>query len=157
MVERSRLRWLGCPATNCSAESRSEDQVSSCLPHSQSRCKFSPDLSPIASRSPWQNEHVERLIGSIRRECLDHMIVFGEAHLRRILGKYAVYYNESRIHRALTRMRRSIGRLSASASLHRSLFLADFITNIAKSRFRCTQWLLAKSVSAPEFLRNRKG
>ncbi|MEA3070311.1 MAG: hypothetical protein QOD29_1757 [Alphaproteobacteria bacterium] len=85
------------------------------------------------------------------------MIVFGEAHLRRILGKYAVYYNESRIHRALTRMRRSIGRLSASASLHRSLFLADFITNIAKSRFRCTQWLLAKSVSAPEFLRNRKG
>jgi hypothetical protein len=97
-------------------------------------------------------------MGSIRRECLDHMIVFGEAHLRRILGKYAVYYyNESRIHRALTRMRRSIGRLSASASLHRSLFLADFITNIAKSRFRCTQWLLAKSVSAPEFLRNRKG
>ena len=40
---------------------------------------------PIAPRSPWQNAHVERLIGSIRRECLDHMIVFGEAHLRRIL------------------------------------------------------------------------
>jgi hypothetical protein len=44
---------------------------------------------------------VERLIGTIRRECLDHMIVFGEAHLRRILGRYAVYYNESRIHRSL--------------------------------------------------------
>jgi hypothetical protein len=42
---------------------------------------------------------VERLIGAIRRECLDHVIVFGEAHLRRILGKYAAYYNESRIHR----------------------------------------------------------
>jgi hypothetical protein len=67
------------------------------------------------------------------------MIVFGEAHLRRILGKYAAYYNESRIHRALTRMPRSIGRLSASASLHRSLSLADFITNIAESRFRYTQ------------------
>ena len=44
---------------------------------------------PIAFRSPWQNAYVERLIGSIRRECLDHMIVFGEAHLRRILGAYA--------------------------------------------------------------------
>ena len=51
---------------------------------------------PTAPRSPWQNAYVERLIGSIRRECLDHMIVFGEAHLRRILGAYATYYNESR-------------------------------------------------------------
>jgi transposase InsO family protein len=47
---------------------------------------------PIAFRSPWQNAYVERLIGSIRRECLDHMIVFGQAHLRRILGAYAAYY-----------------------------------------------------------------
>ena len=44
---------------------------------------------PTAFRSPWQNAYVERFIGSIRRECLDHMIVFGEAHLRRILGAYA--------------------------------------------------------------------
>ena len=56
---------------------------------------------PTAPRSPWQNAYVERLIGTIRRECLDHIIVFGEAHLRRILGKYAAYYNESRIHRSL--------------------------------------------------------
>ena len=49
---------------------------------------------PIAFRSPWQNAYVERLIGSIRRECLDHMIVFGEAHLRRILGAYAAYCNK---------------------------------------------------------------
>ena len=56
---------------------------------------------PTAPQSPWQNAYVERLIGTIRRECLDHMIVFGEAHLRRILGKYAAYYNESRIHRSL--------------------------------------------------------
>jgi len=39
-----------------------------------------------APRSPWQNPYVERLIGAIRRECPDHMIIFGEAHLRRILG-----------------------------------------------------------------------
>jgi transposase InsO family protein len=58
---------------------------------------------PIAPGSPWQNGHVERLIGTIRRECLDHMIVLGEAHLRRILGKYAAYYNGSRIHRSLNK------------------------------------------------------
>ena len=44
---------------------------------------------PTAPRSPWQNGHVERLIGSIRRECLDHMIVLGEAHLRHIFRAYA--------------------------------------------------------------------
>jgi len=49
---------------------------------------------PIAARSPWQNACVERLIGSIRRECLDHMIVFGEAHLRRILRGYACVYRK---------------------------------------------------------------
>jgi transposase InsO family protein len=48
---------------------------------------------PIAPRSPWQNGHAERLIGSIRRECLDHVVIFGEAHLRRILARYASYYN----------------------------------------------------------------
>ena len=58
---------------------------------------------PIAPRSPWQNGYVERVIGSIRRECLDHVIVLGEAHLRRILGKYATYYNEWRIHRSLNK------------------------------------------------------
>jgi hypothetical protein len=44
----------------------------------------------------WQNGHVERLIGSIRRECLDHVVVFGEAHLRRVLKTYASYYNKVR-------------------------------------------------------------
>jgi transposase InsO family protein len=58
---------------------------------------------PIAPGSPWQNAYAERLIGTIRRECLDQMIVFGEAHLRRILGKYAAYYNESRTHRSLNK------------------------------------------------------
>jgi transposase InsO family protein len=56
---------------------------------------------PTAPRSPWQNGHAERLIGSIRRECLDHIVVFGEAHLRRILAAYAGYYNELRTHLSL--------------------------------------------------------
>lgn len=51
--------------------------------------------------SPWQNGHVERLIGSIRRECLDHVVVFGEAHLRRVLKTYASYYNKVRTHLSL--------------------------------------------------------
>ncbi len=51
---------------------------------------------PTAPASPWQNGFAERLIGSIRRECLDHIVVFGEAHLRRILRSYACYYNDVR-------------------------------------------------------------
>jgi transposase InsO family protein len=56
---------------------------------------------PTAPRSPWQNGYVERLIGSIRRESLDHLIVFDEAHLRRVLKKYASYYNLVRTHLSL--------------------------------------------------------
>jgi transposase InsO family protein len=56
---------------------------------------------PIAAGSPWQNGFAERLIGSIRRECVDHVIALGEAHLRGILQAYARYYNELRTHRSL--------------------------------------------------------
>jgi hypothetical protein len=49
---------------------------------------------PTAPASPWQNGCAERLIGSIRRECVDHFIVLGEAHLRHILRTYAHYYND---------------------------------------------------------------
>jgi putative transposase len=55
----------------------------------------------IAPRSPWQNPYVERLIGSIRRECLDHVIVLHERHLRRRLTEYFQYYHRWRTHRAL--------------------------------------------------------
>jgi transposase InsO family protein len=58
---------------------------------------------PTALASPWQNGFAERLIGSIRRECLDHVIVLGEAHLRRILKNYADYYNGARTHRSLNK------------------------------------------------------
>lgn len=56
---------------------------------------------PTTPRSPWQNAYVERLVGSIRRECLDHLIIFGEAHLRRVLRAYAQYYNLTRTHLSL--------------------------------------------------------
>jgi transposase InsO family protein len=58
---------------------------------------------PIAPASPWQNGFAERLIGSIRRECLDHVIVLSEAHLRRILKSHARYDNGVRTHRALNK------------------------------------------------------
>jgi transposase InsO family protein len=56
---------------------------------------------PIAVRSPWQNGCAERLIGSIRRDCLDHVVVFGERHLRHLLETYQGYYNEARTHLSL--------------------------------------------------------
>jgi len=54
-----------------------------------------------AARSPWQNAYVERVIGSIRRECLDYIVIFNERHLRRILSSYADYYHRSRTHLSL--------------------------------------------------------
>jgi transposase InsO family protein len=58
---------------------------------------------PTAPRSPWQNGYAERLIGSIRRECVDHIIVLGERHLRHVLHSYKDYYNEVRTHLSLNK------------------------------------------------------
>src|SRR5262249_42430742 len=58
---------------------------------------------PTAPRSPWQNGYCERLIGSIRRKCLDHIVVFGERHLRHLLRAYADYYNRTRTHLSLNK------------------------------------------------------
>jgi len=58
---------------------------------------------PTSPRSPWQNGFAERLIGSIRRECLDHVVVFGERHLRHVLLSYMNYYNETRTHLSLAK------------------------------------------------------
>jgi hypothetical protein len=54
-----------------------------------------------APSSPWQNTHVERVIGSIRRECLDHVVIFNERHLRRVLSSYVDYYQRTRTHLSL--------------------------------------------------------
>ena len=56
-----------------------------------------------APRSPWQNAYAERLIGSIRREALDHIVVLGERHLRHVLLSYMTYYNEARTHLSLNK------------------------------------------------------
>jgi transposase InsO family protein len=72
---------------------------------------------PTALRSPWQNGYCERLIGSIRRDCLDHVVVFGERHLRHLLRSYTNYYNQTRTHLSLnkdcpvTRPKEAIGRI----------------------------------------------
>ena len=58
---------------------------------------------PTAPRSPWQNPYCERVIGSIRRECVDHMIVLNEKHLHRVLTSYFEYYHSSRPHLSLDR------------------------------------------------------
>jgi transposase InsO family protein len=58
---------------------------------------------PISPRSPWQNGCAERLIGSIRRECLDHVVVFDEQHLRHLASSYEQYYNGIRTHLSLAK------------------------------------------------------
>jgi transposase InsO family protein len=94
---------------------------------------------PIAPRSPWQNGHTERLIGSIRRECLDHIVVFGEVHLRRILAAYASYYNGSELICRWIRIRRAIGRSNSSAGSPLSRSSTAFITNTAGYSFQQAQ------------------
>src|ERR1700737_5472318 len=64
-------------------------------------CAMGIRSEPTAPASPWQNGFSERLIGSIRRECVDNVIVLGEAHLLRILKNYADYYNRTRTHLSL--------------------------------------------------------
>jgi transposase InsO family protein len=75
---------------------------------------------PISPGSPWQNGIAERLIGTLRRECLDQMVIFGEAHLRRILSAYAAYYNQARTHLALQKdapLRRAVQRSGAIVAI----------------------------------------
>jgi transposase InsO family protein len=81
---------------------------------------------PTAPASPWQNGFAERLIGSIRRECVDHIIVLGEAHLRRILKSHADYYNGIRTHRSLNKDA-PVSRFVQRAGVHAPSWV-DFIT-----------------------------
>jgi len=74
---------------------------------------------PTAPRSPWQNAYAERLIGSVRRACLDRIVVTCEAHLRRTLQRYADYYNRARTHRSLRKdcpMHRPVQAIGAISS-----------------------------------------
>jgi Integrase core domain len=87
---------------------------------------------PIAPGSPWQNSFAERLIGSIRRECVDHVIALGEQHLRRVLKSYTSYYNSARTHRSLE-IRRSRARFSRLVASCRMPWSADFTTSTPES------------------------
>jgi transposase InsO family protein len=74
---------------------------------------------PISAGSPWQNCFAERLIGSIRRECVEHVVALGEEHLRRVLRSYASYYNKTRTHRSLNKdapIPRPVQRIGSIAS-----------------------------------------
>ncbi len=70
-----------------------------------------------AARSPWHNGYAERVIGSIRRECLDHVIVLTEAGLRRVLAEYTMYYQNSRTHLGLAKDTPISRPVSASGSI----------------------------------------
>ena len=74
----------------------------------------------ISPRSPWRNGIAERLIGTLRRECLDHVVVFGEGHLRSVVLAYTAYYNQMRPHRSLQKdapLRRAIQRIGEVAAI----------------------------------------
>ena len=92
---------------------------------------------PIAPASPWQNGIAERLIGTLRRECLDQMVIFSEAHQRRILSACVAYYNQTRPHLALHKdapLRRKLS--NGLAALSPSPFWLGYITNMSGYNFR---------------------
>src|ERR1700730_159064 len=109
---------------------------------------------PTSPRSPWQNGFAERLIGSIRRECLDHVVVFGERHLRHVLLSYMNYYNETRTHLSLLKMRPYRVLLRGQGVFFAAQSSADCITSMAGFDLRQAQpngpypYLSPKSLTA---------
>jgi transposase InsO family protein len=90
---------------------------------------------PISAGSPWQNCFAERLIGSIRRECVEHLIVFGEQHLRRVLRSYALYYNDIRTHRSLNKDAPQSRPFNGSGASYPVRLSAGYTTNTSESEF----------------------
>src|SRR4030081_3637457 len=90
---------------------------------------------PTAPASPWQNGFAERLIGSIRRKCVDHIIVLGEMHLRRILRFYAAITTKLEHIGHWIRMRQSLARFSGPESSPQIRSLADFIVTTSEFKF----------------------
>ncbi|MFH1842542.1 MAG: integrase core domain-containing protein [bacterium] len=120
VMDNSRRRILHCNVTDAPTEAWTEQQVVEAFPwdtaprylirdrdkifgHQFNRRMESLGIEQIriSPHSPWQNPYVERVIGSIRRECLDHLIILDERHLRRVLREYLDYYHGSRTHLGL--------------------------------------------------------
>jgi hypothetical protein len=91
---------------------------------------------PTAPRSPWQNGYAERLIGSIRRECLDHLVVFNERHLRQVLRSYTEYYSATRTHLSLAKDAPIPRGVQTSEAFSACQSSADCITIMFGSDFR---------------------
>jgi transposase InsO family protein len=115
---RRKILWLGVTAhptaewiANQLTEACGWEQVPRYLIRDRDRCYGNVFIHrvrslgirdrPTSPRSPWQSGYAERLIGSIRRECLDHVVVFGERHLHHVLLSYMAYYNAARTHLSL--------------------------------------------------------
>ena len=90
---------------------------------------------PISPRSPWQNAYAERLIGSIRRDCLDHVVVFGEPHLRNLLRSYQRYYNEAPTHLPYAKTRHIHAPSGPAAISSSRPFWADCTINMGGFEF----------------------
>jgi transposase InsO family protein len=101
---------------------------------------------PLAPASPWQNGFAVRLIGSIRRECLDHIVIFGDAHLRRILRSYARYYNDIRTHRSLDKDAPASRPIQRTGSGH-TRYLVDFTITTSGFKFSVHTAVLIRSSS----------
>ena len=113
--------------------------VSMAGPSSSASARWAFVIIQPHRRSPWQNPHAERLIGSIRRKYVDHLIVFGEAHLRRLLRVYAVYYNSSRTHRALNQDAPIHRTVQTIGTITSRLVLGGLHHQYCQSLFRHTQ------------------
>ena len=113
-------------------------------------------LQSTSPRSPWQNGYAERLIGSIRRECLDHVIVFSERHLRHLLLCYMKYYNGARTHLSLEKDA-PVSRAVELAGHIAAQFSADYTTSMSGFDLRQAQagriWLfrgtLRRAIKGP--------
>ena len=94
---------------------------------------------PTSPRSPWQNGYAEKLIGSIRRECLDHVVVFGERHLRHVLLSYMNYYNEARTHLSLDKDAPVTRAVATTGRILAAQFLEVCTINTSGSSLRYSQ------------------
>ena len=107
---------------------------------------------PTAPRSPWQNGHAERLIGSLRRECLDHAVVFGERHLRHMLLSYLAYYNGARTHLSLNKDAPVPRAVQAAGPIHASPILGGLHHQYVRINLRQGQVIPASSrKAAPQY------